>query len=214
MLQQFKILLLVLVFNLVHSNYENFESDSITSNDSCTESDETVSYSNCYCYNQPETEFEYSICAPKKCQQYRHNCKDPGYFLVQEKCFYLEKDKRLNFKEAKENCKGKGGKLYEPKDNDKMKEVLIKSGLGANWALIGIKDISAKASEGNYVYDSNNQTINFSPTFMKVGGVQYGARGISYNCNVVLAGYPSHPYFGKFYDNPCSKSPNPSICEL
>ena len=164
MLQQFKILLLVLVFNLVHSNYEDFEIDSSASHDSCTEPDETVSEANCYCYSQPETDFEYSVCAPKKCQQYRHNCKDPGYFLVQGKCFYSGKD-RKDFKDAKENCKFKGGKLYEPKDIVKMKEVLIKSGLGHNWALIGIKDISAKASEGNYAYDSNNKSINFSPTF-------------------------------------------------
>ena len=131
--------------------------------------------------------------------------------MVQGKCFYSEKD-RKDFKDAKENCKYKGGKLYEPKDIDKMKEVLIKSGLGHDWALIGIKDISAKASEGNYAYDSNNRSINFSPTF---ASSRYGARGISHNCNVVLAGHNSLQFqFGKFYDILCSTSSYQSICEL
>ena len=149
MLQQFKIFLVVLVFNLVHSNYEDFEIDSSASHDSCTEPEETVSEENCYCYSQPETDFEYSVCPQKKSKQFSHNCKDPGYFLVQGKCFYSEKDSK-DFKDAKENCKCRGGKLYEPKDIVKMKEVLIKSDLCGNWALIGIRDISAKASEGNY----------------------------------------------------------------
>jgi hypothetical protein len=125
------------------------------SDESCIRPDETWSESNCLCYSQPETDFEYSTCAPKKWQLFKHNCKDPGYFLVQGKCIYLGKDGK-NFKDAKENCKFRGGKLYEPKDVIKMKKVLIKSSTRVNWAIIGIKDISAQANEGNYVYDSNN----------------------------------------------------------
>ena len=67
MLQQLKILLLALIFRLVLSNYEDYSIDSTTRDDSCTEPNETGTESNCYCYSQPETEFEYSICAPKKC---------------------------------------------------------------------------------------------------------------------------------------------------
>ena len=50
MLQQFKILLLSLIFHIVLSNYEGYEIDSTTSHEMCTEADETVSDSNCYCY--------------------------------------------------------------------------------------------------------------------------------------------------------------------
>ena len=108
-----------------------------------------------------ETDFEYSICPPEKCP-----LDDPGYFLVHGKCYYVEKDGK-NFKDAKENCKYKGGKLYEPKDVAEMKEVLmnshINSGRPGVWALLGITD---NASEGNWAYDSNGQNINFSLTYM------------------------------------------------
>ena len=67
MLQQFKILLLALIFRRVLSNYEDYSIDSTTSDESCSEPNETGTESNCYCYSQPETEFEYSICAPKQC---------------------------------------------------------------------------------------------------------------------------------------------------
>ena len=165
MLQLFKILLLPLIFHIVLSNYEGHEIDSTTSHKICTKPDETMSDSKCYCYSQPETDFEYSICAAKRCQKYKHNCKDPGYFMVHGKCFYFEKDGK-NFKDAKANCKCKGGILYEPKDAAKMKEVLKNSGT-SNWAVTGIADMTGK---GNWAYDSNGQNINFSPTFMAQDG--------------------------------------------
>ena len=179
MLQQFKILLLALIFHIVRSNYEGYEIDSTTSHEICTEPDKTASDSNCYCYSQPETDFEYSICSPKKCQKYKHNCKDPGYFMVHGKCFYFEKDGK-NFKDAKENCKCKGGKLYEPKGMAKIKEDLTNSGPGT-WAVIGITDIPG---EGNWAYDSNGQNINFSPTFM--GQNQQITKGLKNRCMIVL----------------------------
>ena len=67
MLLQFKIILLTTIFHLVLSNYEEFDMDSIAIDESCKKPDETMLESNCYCYSQPETEFDYSICAPKKC---------------------------------------------------------------------------------------------------------------------------------------------------
>ena len=110
MLPQFKIILLALIFHFAHSNSKDFDIESTTSNESCTEPNEATSESNCYCYSQPEMDFEYSSCVPKKCP-----LDDPSYFLEQGKCFYLEK-KLKNFKDARENCKEKGGKLHEPKD--------------------------------------------------------------------------------------------------
>ena len=64
MMLQFKNFLLALIFQRVHSNNKDFEIeiDSTTSYESCNDPDETASESNCYCYNEPEKDFEYSIC--------------------------------------------------------------------------------------------------------------------------------------------------------
>ena len=64
MMMQFKILLLVLMLHIVHSIDKDLEMDSTTSHESCIDLDETKSESNCFCYNEPEKNFEYSICAP------------------------------------------------------------------------------------------------------------------------------------------------------
>ena len=61
--------------------------------------------------------------------------------------------KYKNLEDAKENCKQKGGKLYEPMDLIKMKEIAKMSAIGRHaQAWIGITDT---AKEGNCVYDSN-----------------------------------------------------------
>ena len=64
MMTKFKILLFALSVHIVHSNYEDLEIDSTTSHEICVEPDEATSESNCFCYNEPEKNFEYSICAP------------------------------------------------------------------------------------------------------------------------------------------------------
>ena len=94
---------------------------------------------------------------------------DSRYQLIHGKCFYFEKDGK-NFKDAKANCKCKGGKLYEPKDAAKMKEFLKNSAtsITSSWVVTGITDMSGK---GNWAYDSNGQNINFSPTFMAQNGL-------------------------------------------
>ena len=67
MLLQFKYLLLALMLNLVDSNYEVADIDSITNPQSCIEPEESTPESICYCYNKPENDFEYAICKePKK----------------------------------------------------------------------------------------------------------------------------------------------------
>ena len=103
MMMQFKILLLVLIFHIVHSN---FEMDSTTSHESCVEPDETTSESNCFCYNEPEKDVEYSICAPAidtttttTTTATPFICPVNGvqafprdnYRLLQGKCFYFER---------------------------------------------------------------------------------------------------------------------------
>ena len=76
-----------------------------TSYESCTEPNETGTESNCYCYSQPETDTEYSICAPKNCP-----VNDPNYYYIHGRCFYFESDVKT-FVKSRENCKAKGGKL-------------------------------------------------------------------------------------------------------
>ena len=89
-LLQFKILLIALIFKVVHSNYEEFDKG-------------TAPESKCYCYNQPETNFEYSICGINSCP-----LNDSIYLLVKGQCFYFERESK-NFEDANANCKEKGG---------------------------------------------------------------------------------------------------------
>ena len=63
MLLQLKHIFLSIIFSLVHSSNEDFNMGSTTSNESCNKPDAVVSESNCYCYSQPEINFEYSTCA-------------------------------------------------------------------------------------------------------------------------------------------------------
>ena len=62
MLLWFKYLLLALMLNLVDSNYEIANIDSIKGPQSCIEPEEATPESICYCYNKPENDFEYTIC--------------------------------------------------------------------------------------------------------------------------------------------------------
>ena len=175
MMMQSKLLVLVLILPIVHSSDKDLEMDSTTSHESCVEPDETTSESNCFCYNEPEKDFEYSICAPaidtttttttttpKICPVGQPYPKD-NYRKAQGKCFYFERA-AMNFEDARENCKRKGGKLYEPKDALEIKQMasiawgVIQYGSGFAW--IGITDT---ANEGTFVYDSNDQSITFNP---------------------------------------------------
>ena len=230
MMTKFKILLFALSVHIVHSNYEDLEIDSTTSHESCVEPDEATSESNCFCYNEPEKDLEYSICAPaidtptttttsatpficpvKGIEAYPRD----NYRLVQGKCFYFER-KYMNWEGARDNCKQMGGKLYEPKNVSEMKQVssiAIKvSQYGYTTAWLGITDT---ASEGNFVYDSNGQSITFNPPWQDRGQT----KGTSNNCVGILTGAehicPYNCYnMGKMFDLPCSFKTGRSICEL
>ena len=69
MMLQLKILLLALIFHCAHSNFES-EIDSTKSYESCNDPVETASESNCYCYNEPEVDFEYKYL---RCHQRLNN---------------------------------------------------------------------------------------------------------------------------------------------
>ena len=202
MLHQFKILLFALIFHIVYSNYEDYDVDSTTSDESCIRPDETASESNCYCYGQPETDFEYSICATNKCL-----LDDSRYQLIHGKCFYFEKEAK-NFLDARENCKKKGGRLYEPKDNVSLKKIanIAVNRIVNRDAWIGILDPSTCAPgsviEGTYVYDSNGKNIKFNLR-------RYAKAQQSHKC--IQANINGHQ--GKVLREHCSRI-RPSICEL
>ncbi len=145
-------------------------------------------------------------CFGKNCDTQTPPCpiEDSRYRLMHNRCFYFEKEE-LTFEAAKANCKEKGGKLYEPKDVTKMKEIAkISDGIrGTNpFVWIGITD---SAVEGNFVYDSDGANINFNPTWHG----NYGAKGTSYNC--ICTGTKSSD-LGKVGNLQCSWR-RPSICE-
>ena len=229
MMMQSKILLLLLIFHIVHSSDKDLEMDSTTSHESCVDPDETMSESNCFCYNEPEKDFEYSICAPtidtttttttsatpficpvKGREAYPRD----NYRLVQGKCFYFERT-YMNWEGARDNCKQKGGKLFEPKNVAEMKQVasiaVHVSQYGYTTAWIGITDTM---NEGNFVYNSNGQSITFNPhwqdggqtkgTYNNCVGINTGAEHMCQNCYDM----------GKMFDMPCSFKTGRSICEL
>ena len=82
-----------------------------------------------------------------------------------EDAFYFGFEQN-SFVNSRENCKSKGGKLYEPKDVVDLNEIAQLSGLAkvgptlglANWFWIGLRIIYNNKSinnGANYVYDSN-----------------------------------------------------------
>ena len=127
------------------------------------------------------------------------------YKIIQNKCFYFE-EALINFESAKAKCKQKGGKLYEPQDVEKMKEIaaIADDYHGGNyWVWIGITDID---EEDTYVYDSNSLSINFTPTWI----TNYGRCGTSCNC---ICTPTKGSKFGKLSDVKCSELRS-SICQL
>jgi hypothetical protein len=108
--------------------------------------------------------------------------------------------------DARENCKKKGGRLYEPNDVVSLKKIAkiaVNSLVNRGW--IGILDSSTGAPgsviEGTYVYDSNSQNIKFN-----LGGI-LGFTQQSYKCIQVYG------YKGQVTNEHCSRI-RPSICEL
>ena len=74
---------------------------------------------------------------------------DPNYRLVHGKCLYYSQA-AYHFMGARRLCKEKGGKLYEPKDLDEIKD--FPDWQKPGWAWIGITGINITTG-GNYVYN-------------------------------------------------------------
>ena len=146
-----------------------------------------------------------------------------NYRLVQGKCFYFERE-YMNWEGARDNCKQKGGKLFEPKSVAEMKKIaLIAYGASVWFAWIGITDI---ASEGTFVYDSNGQSITFNggniPGPFEPSNPLWGYQGrvtpTSNDCVALKTGAAhlcQNCYdMGKMFDLACSYKSGRSICEL
>jgi hypothetical protein len=212
MLQQFTIPLFALIFHSVYSNYEDYDVDSTTSDESCKKSDDTGSESNCYCYSQPEIDFEYSICAitidiTNNCTYDDLKYPGPEYRFAQGKCFYLEKV-YMNFEDARENCKKRGGKLYEPKTVVEFRNAkdMKFPHFNNNYMWIGITDI---ASEGSYVYNSNGKSITFNPPwYVDLSRGHKFPHGTGSNCIAINNAWNAYTF-----DLPCVDT-YASLCEL
>ena len=112
--------------------------------------------------------------------------------------------------DARENCKKKGGKLYEPKDVVSLKKIakIAVNSIVNRDAWIGILDSSTghpgSVKEGTHVYDSNSQNINFTLR-------RYSLQQYSYKCIQVYI--PNVGYQGQVMNEHCLRV-RPSICEL
>jgi hypothetical protein len=134
---------------------------------------------------------------------------DSRFRLVSGKCFYFEKEAK-NYLDARENCKKKGGKLYEPKDVVALKKIakIAVNSIVNRDAWIGILDSSTghpgSVIEGTYVYDSNGQNIKFNLR-------RYVTSQQSSKCIQVYI--PNNRLQGQVMREHCSRI-RPSICEL
>ena len=133
---------------------------------------------------------------------------DSRFRLVHGKCFYFEMEAK-NFLDARNNCRKKGAKLYEPKNGSELKNIakIAHDVIGNKLAWIGIRDSATDAPgsviEGTYVYDSNG--INFQFNLPRWG---YGQQ--NHNCIEV---YTQPSLQGKVFNEHCSRIRS-SICEL
>ena len=149
----------------------------------------------------------------KNCDTQTPQCPtydDPQFALVDNKCVYFEKIS-LTYDKAIENCQEKlkdygGGILYEPYSIEEQKRIVdmaYERG-SMSWYFIGVTD---KTTEGQYTYNSNNQSINFSPDWYS----GWGSKGPSYNCIMILVKAPGEMFYAKWIDNSCTTAMS-SIC--
>ena len=129
---------------------------------------------------------------------------DSHFGLMDGRCVYFSKY-RLTYDQAIENCKEKmkdygKGILYQPKSISEQKRIVDMAYEQLDpryWHWIGVNDI---VTEGHYVYNSNNQTINFNPDWYNV----YGSQGQSNNCIMIYVNAPDHVNYAKWADMPCT----------
>ena len=136
---------------------------------------------------------------------------DSRYKLVDNHCFYLEKN-TLSFDAAENNCKeklGSFGRLYEPKSIEEMEKLatLANNLQDSNtWVWLGVTD---KRIENQWAYNSNGLPIKFNPNWYS----NYGSKGKGYDC-VIMSTSSGRNYFKLWADaDKNCLTPRSSICQ-
>ena len=116
----------------------------------------------CFCYDEPRDNHEYSICVDDPCLSHHMGL---NYRRVGQRCIYFDKS-TSNYSVAKRRCKstfnGKG-KMYEPTNFEESLKIAAegKSKYKHSAWWLGVNDID---EEGKFVFDSDGTPIPFTPT--------------------------------------------------
>ena len=125
--------------------------------------------SDCFCYDEPGHNNEYSICVdqPKKSDSCLSDHLGVNYRMVGQRCIYFDKS-TSNHTVARERCKstfsGKG-RMYEPRSFEESKEIALEgqSKLSRTVWWLGV-NISTKRK---FVFNSDGSPIPFTPTLYR-----------------------------------------------
>ena len=117
----------------------------------------------CFCYNEPRDNLEYSICVDDPCLS---DHLGVNYRRVGQRCIYFDKS-TSNYDVARERCKstfsGKG-RIYQPRNFEESVKIAVegKSKFNLIGWWIGVNDIN---EEGKFVFESDGSPIPFTPTW-------------------------------------------------
>ena len=161
------VLLFGLAFCFVDSNYETTNSNYVGPNSEKEECNNELEF-DCFCYDEPGDNNEYSICVdqPKISDPCLSDHLGVNYRMVGQRCIYFEKS-TSNYAVARTRCKrtfsGKG-RMYQPRNFEESVKIAMegksKFHLIAWW--IGVNDIN---EEGKFVFESDGSPIPFTPTW-------------------------------------------------
>ncbi len=126
-----------------------------------------------------------------------------GWTKILGRCFYLSTTS-LNHADAVSDCQARGGKLFEPRNEDINAAVAALAPSGYYW--LGITDI---VTEGVWLYESDGQPITYSNWFKAEPNNHGGDEGCvhvqpaSTNWNdIECYNVYAHVCEGLIYDNP------------
>ena len=162
------VILFGLAFCFVDSNYETTNSNYVGPNSEKEECNNELEF-DCFCYDEPGDQNEYSICVdqPKISDPCLSDHMGVNYRMVGERCIYFSNNSTSNYDVARERCKstfnGKG-RMYQPRNFEESIKIAVEGkSLKANsvwW--IGVNDIN---EEGKFVFDSDGSPFLFTPTW-------------------------------------------------
>ena len=169
------VILFGLAFCFVDSNYETTNSNYVGPNSEKEECNNELEF-DCFCYDEPGDNNEYSICVdqPKISDPCLSDHMGVNYRMVGERCIYFSNNSTSNYDVARERCKstfnGKG-RMYEPRSFEESNNI-TKEGekVGRFGALslwwLGVNYIY---NQRKFVFDSDGSSIPFTPTWHPSG---------------------------------------------